>query len=192
MCCRTLGLCAKGVCKLVTITEKILTVTVVLALSACSVPFSDGLNVSPEAQEQVYSVDQNAIGEYVFCMNGECPERTPKVLAEYIPYPQPAVHRDSIQVFFKLADSRLKPSAVSTLSNVLPDLIRADRILVRGWADSIGGRQTKINKRLAKERANVIRNWLVKQGVVTEKIRVEYSPACCNASDTRTVVIRWQ
>lgn len=159
-----------------------------MTLTACAAPKQEGVELSQET----YTVEQNQLGEFVFCRNEECSGFERKVLEEQPVYAQTQTNfqQDEIRVFFNLGSSHLGAEGVRTLKRVLPKLKNTQTVYLRGWADSIGGRNTAINRRLAKQRAAVIGKWLRKHNV-SAKIRTASSPACCNSDDTRTVVITW-
>lgn len=161
-------------------------------LSACAVfPQTENMPVDGNHLTE-YTVKQNDIGEYVFCKNNDCPVWERKELAE-TPFSDglPELRDEqSVRVFFNLGSAKLGAGARETLQNVLPKLQNTNVIYLRGWADSIGGKNTKINRRLAKQRAEAIRTWLRQNGV-TVHISTASNPACCNRDDTRTVVITW-
>ena len=143
-----------------------------------------------------YVVEQNEIGEYVFCRSDECPKITQKELddgAGYMPppshMPQPR-YTNTYRVFFSLGSSRIGREAKTTINHALPTLKSAGTIYLRGWADSIGGKITPINKKLAIQRAQAIRMYLKTHGIKA-KINTESAPPCCNKEDTRSVVITW-
>lgn len=139
------------------------------------------------AERAEYTVEQNEIGEFVFCLNDDCRSYERKVLAEMPIYTLPV---RSVRVFFKLGSSRLGAEAARTLRDVLPNLKNTDTVYLRGWADSIGGRNTAINRKLSRQRADTIKKWLIRQGV-RSKILTHSQPACCNQDNTRAVVITW-
>lgn len=164
-----------------------------LALAGC-MSRTPPASAEPVAAPLEVSIEQNGLGEYVFCL-GDCPAWTQKTLS-HTPRP-PAVPKmalpksDTIQVYFALASSKLSNSSKQQLSAHLPTLKQAKRIYLRGWADSIGGKDTRINRRLARERAGQIKQWLSRNGVTAAKISSTVDPACCNRDDTRAVVINW-
>ncbi|EMT0236320.1 OmpA family protein [Neisseria gonorrhoeae] len=160
-----------------------------MILTACAAPKQE---VAGLPQDATYTVEQNQLGEFVFCRNEECSGFERKVLAEQPVYAQTQTNlqKDEIRVFFNLGSLHLGAEGVRTLKRVLPKLKNTQTVYLRGWADSIGGRNTAINRRLAKQRAAVIGKWLRKHNV-SAKIRTASSPACCNSDDTRTVVITW-
>lgn len=160
-----------------------------MILTACAAPKQE---VAGLPQDATYTVEQNQLGEFVFCRNEECSGFERKVLAEQPVYAQTQTNlqKDEIRVFFNLGRTRLSVLTPSAPRCELPKLKNTQTVYLRGWADSIGGRNTAINRRLAKQRAAVIGKWLRKHNV-SAKIRTASSPACCNSDDTRTVVITW-
>lgn len=144
-----------------------------------------------------YTIEQNEIGDFVFCRSGDCPAVSKKVLAEvgslYAPVSLPQAAQgqgEPVTVFFSLGSSRLGVESRNGLSAVLPKLKNIEVIYLRGWADSIGGKQTAINRKLARQRAAAVAKWLRRHGVKA-KIFARAAPPCCNSTDTRSVVIRW-
>lgn len=172
--------------------KKTTTLMGVLLLTGCSTGLiMSSAVVYPTAAE--YTLEQNEIGEFVFCLHQDCREYERKELAQtssYLP-PIEIAEKKSINIFFNLGSSRLSNGAMNTLREMLPKLRNMEVIHLRGWADSIGGRNTAINRRLSRERANAIKKWLIRHGV-KGKILIDSKPACCNQNDTRTVVITWQ
>lgn len=165
-----------------------------------------------------YAIEQNELGEFVFCKTGECLQTTTKVIAEAEPvmpmqsFPvanfdndvqrmgstpikkisQKKKHRSgSLKIAFALGSSRINAKATRNLNVVLPKFIHAETIHIRGWADSNGGRNTAINNRLAQERAKKIRAWMIERKVSAAKIKIQTKPSCCNRQDTRQAVVSW-
>lgn len=126
-----------------------------MILTACAAPKQE---VAELPQDATYTVEQNKLGEFVFCRNEECSGFERKVLAEQPVYAQTQTNlqKEEIRVFFNLDSSHLGAEGVKTLKRVLPKLKNTQTVYLRGWADSIGGRNTAINRRLAKQRAAVI------------------------------------
>lgn len=120
-----------------------------MILTACAAPKQE---VAGLPQDATYTVEQNQLGEFVFCRNEECSGFERKVLAEQPVYAQTQTNlqKDEIRVFFNLGSSHLGAEGVRTLKRVLPKLKNTQTVYLRGWADSIGGRNTAINRRLAK------------------------------------------
>lgn len=166
-----------------------------LPLAACVSNVSSG-SQNTVAERMAYTIEQNAMGEFVFCLNLDCPAISPKVLAEsYGPANVPAYQANAagyntFNVFFNLGSSRLGAKAVQKLEVMLPKLREADIIYLRGWADSIGGKNSRINRKLAHDRAKKIQNWL-KSKNVRGQIKIASVPACCNQQNTRSVHISW-
>lgn len=154
-------------------------------------------SISQEILASTYQVEQNALGEFVFCSE-DCPVMTEKVRVEptgYVaaPYhlPDTVNHRPvTVTVYFALNRSRLNHRAQQILKQNLPALRSAPTIYLRGWADSIGGKHTSINRKLARQRALAVKAWL-RQHRIKATIKIATSPACCSQKDSRAVVLRW-
>ena len=157
------------------------------ALSACSITGSNANNPL-----SAYTIEQNTIGTYVFCANDDCPKATPKTITEALPYVlTPAVGTTpqyKYKVYFALGKSNLNQTATKHLNHWLPELKQANTIYLRGWADSVGGKNTAINRRLSKQRALNVQTWLKKRGVKAHVV-LNSQPPCCNQQNTRIVAI---
>ena len=72
-----------------------------MTLTACAAPKQEGVELS---QEATYTVEQNQLGEFVFCRNEECSGFERKVLEEQPVYAQTQTNfqQDEIKVFFNL------------------------------------------------------------------------------------------
>ncbi|EMU0407942.1 cell envelope biogenesis protein OmpA, partial [Neisseria gonorrhoeae] len=90
-----------------------------MILTACAAPKQE---VAGLPQDATYTVEQNQLGEFVFCRNEECSGFERKVLAEQPVYAQTQTNlqKDEIRVFFNLGSSHLGAEGVRTLKRVLP------------------------------------------------------------------------
>lgn len=172
-------------------TSKVVLMTSVLFLAGCTLP----QQYDYVKQKNPFEVQQNDIGEFVFC-NDQCPSITEKRLA--VVQPRTATpkivataNKSLVNVFFKLGSSQLTASGKKTLDKLLPNLKSTETIYLRGWADSTGGKNTKINKKLAKKRADIVEKYLIARGV-TSVIQKTSEPPCCNNSNTRVVVVTYR
>ena len=153
----------------------------VLTLVGCNLP-GGGTN------KRLWRIEQNGFGKFAYCQTGiDCPERTQKTIAAYNrqptstrPVPDNQSSRVVAQVYFGFAKSGLSPVAVRTLQKTLPQLKGQQRILLRGWTDPVSGKNSPVNQKLARQRAQNVKNWLVKKGVKASVIRLESQPPCCN------------
>lgn len=142
---------------------------------------------------QTIEIMRNGLDEFVLCHQKQCYPHQQKQLADA---PISKINTQSysktkLQIYFDLGSSRLKASEQNKLNNAVSLLKTSQHIHLRGWADSIGGKNSAINQRLAKERAERIQNWLVRNGIKSNQIKMHYQPACCNDSNTRAVWIDW-
>lgn len=134
------------------------------------------------------------MGIFVFCKANDCPNSSDKTLAvikQPVYVPSTAIVNpvgSTYKVYFALGKSGLSKTATQNLQTWLPDLKKAQVIHLRGWADSIGGKQTAINKKLSLARAKAVQNWLKKQGVQA-RTSLSSQPACCNRENSRMVAI---
>lgn len=175
--------------------KKTTTLICLLLVAGCA-----GVDVpsnTADINRESYTIEQNNIGEFVFCLNDDCQAYERKTLADIPAYVPPASvsverqpNRADVRVFFNLGSSRLGAEAIKTLRELLPKLKNTDTIYLRGWADSRGGRNTAINRKLSRQRAQVIKRWLLKHGI-RARITTQSQPACCNQDNTRVVVITW-
>ena len=160
---------------------------VLCVLSACNLPGKSTNSLRD------FTIEQNTIGTYVFCTNADCPKATAKTIAQAIPYipSVPAVNaapQYKYKVYFALGKAGLDRTATNHLNRWLPELKQANTIYLRGWADSVGGKNTTINRRLSKQRALNVQAWLKKRGVRAQVV-LNSQPPCCNQQNTRIVAI---
>ncbi len=75
-------------------------------------------------------------------------------------------------IYFGFNRITIRPSEVSKLKNILcilkenPEM----KVTVTGWCDTRGS--VAVNKRISRQRAQVLKNWLVKRGIAASRISV--------------------
>lgn len=89
----------------------------------------------------------------------------------------------SFMVNFQFAKSNLTKQAREKITEMLPELRKAKKIVVNGRTDSIGGK--KYNDNLAVKRAETITQELVRQGISAELIE-KGDGLCCYLVDNKT------
>lgn len=96
------------------------------------------------------------------------------------------------KVLFDTAKYNLKKGAVKTLKEVT-DLLKMypnNRIMVEGHTDSVG--KIMYNQRLSENRANSVKNFLVKEGIPAEKIKTKGYGKLRPIADNKTAAGREQ
>lgn len=174
---------------------------VTVALTGCS--------VAPDLP--VAEPIPNGIGwvgrQFSVCTDVHCPRPTqktlaiielPKVAAPVIPKPPtdpvPAHPAETEQfaeyvIHFDFGKSLLTTAGLRQMSAVLPRARSAIRIEAAGRTDDIGSKA--FNDRLARQRADSVRQWLVRHGVRVP-IEVRAEGMCCYLDASRTDVARRQ
>lgn len=157
------------------------------------------MSANPQFQPTVYRVAQEGYDNhepYVYCRLGQCPRRTPKLLAVAMqtpvapaplapmpsaerPPPAPAQH-DSVtaikrRIYFRLGSTSLTAAAHATLVKLAPQARRATNITLVGHTDKLGSRT--LNERLAQQRAWAVRRALIRLRVLPQRIAIETD--CC-------------
>ena len=116
--------------------------------------------------------------QFVLCSQSDCPDRTQKHL------PPAADHRveNGVAVYFALGRSGLDAAAKATIRRVAQEVLsnaRA-RVIVRGRTDPSG--PSRINHRLALERAEAVKQALINDGVDAKRISAQRAEPCCDGS----------
>jgi len=100
------------------------------------------------------------------------------------PEPKEVVKQEvKTTVYFDFDSYRLKPEEKKKLTEILPQLKKAEvvEIKVSGYTDKIGTKQ--YNDALALKRAEAVKTFLISQGVSEKKIKVSGQGKCCYVSD---------
>ena len=92
-------------------------------------------------------------------------------------------------IYFGFNRITIRPSEVSKLKNILcilkenPEM----KVTVTGWCDTRGS--VAVNRRISRQRAQALKNWLVKRGIAASRISVvgKGSDASRTASKARRV-----
>ena len=124
----------------------------------------------------------------VFCEDGKCPERTPKVVAVPPPVRKPAVapitlapvNTETFTVHFRWAWAKLDESGEKELHSVVSRVKekQVKKIEIAGRTDPTGSR--KYNEKLALRRAETIKASLVKVGFSEALIQTSVQKPCCD------------
>ncbi len=156
-------------------------ILIFLGLGACTMTNNSAHN------KRLWRIEQNAFGYFAYCQTGiDCPERTQKTLASRkpsVPPTQlPAFDQSKVvaQVYFGFGKAALAGQSINTLKRALPQLKSNQRIILRGWTDPVSGKNSAVNQKLARQRAQNVKSWLVKKGIKASVIKLESEPPCCN------------
>lgn len=166
--------------------EKLAKTLLILGLAYLPVACTSISSGDPVGQSK-WQIAQNIQGKFVYCQtNRDCPKRTEKSFAvkkESVVKPQVAQKQENkilAKVFFKFGSAVLDKRSAASLTQVLPNLKNTDDVVVlRGWTDPVAGKNSKVNQKLARKRANNTKAWLLKKGVKAQ-IHIETEPPCCN------------
>ena len=115
----------------------------------------------PEAQQQVISPKQNTLQQ-------ETAEKAETRVGE-----QEVVEQHNVTfpvVFFAFNSISIKQSELSKLNGILHTLKENPemKVTVTGWCDTKGS--VAVNKRISRQRAETVKNWLVKNGIEANRI----------------------
>lgn len=116
--------------------------------------------------------------QFVLCSQSDCPDRTQKHLP---PTGDPRVD-SGVAVYFALGRSGLDAAAKATIRRVAQEVLSnaEARVIVRGRTDPSG--PSRINYRLALERAEAVKQALISEGVDAERIAAQRAEPCCDGS----------
>lgn len=170
----------------------------VLTVTGCA--NTPAKEVATEKAPSRFRIQQKNFGinpQFVTCKVGEdCAEVTPKT--RFVPPPppppapaiapmtapaEPKVVEETVVIHFAFGQSRLDRRAKRTLDAVAVKASTGKRIRIEGRTDNIGSEH--INDRLAARRAQVVRSYLINQGVAKEII-VEAEGKCCYTAENST------
>lgn len=90
----------------------------------------------------------------------------------------------SATVRFAFASASLSAGDLTPLQAVMEDMRSAERIMLRGRTDDVGGKPD--NDRLALRRAEAVREYLIGHGVDAGRIGIEAAGKCCYVASNRT------
>ena len=165
-----------------------------VVIAACSSVEQRNPEPTPIASHKVevaqVGFGQNA--EHVFCVEGNCPERTTKTIRAKRSEPADSKPRVEMPVSVKKVDpqrykvhfrwgwSSLDDQGKQALQAVLDTgaLNKATEVVVAGRADPTGSKAA--NTRLAAKRADTVKSALVKAGVPADIIRAVSQKPCCD------------
>lgn len=161
------------------------------------------LPVSDQIRHSIGWIDR----QFSTCAGADCPRPTQKTLAviersrsAVIVSPQPPIDPapsslltseqiDEHVIHFDFEKSQLTETEARKMNALLPDAKKSIRIEVVGRTDDLGTRA--FNDRLARQRADTVRDWLVRQGILAS-IKVDAKGMCCYVNGSRTEVARRQ
>lgn len=148
-------------------------------------------SLMPRAQDSIAWIDR----QFKTCSGNDCPTLTRKTLAVVVlplapkeaPPPiaevpkvePPAVPSDetvTATVLFEFAKDAPSTDGRLALNRLAAIAVHAKRIELEGRTDDIGGKA--YNDRLARQRAEFVRSWLLKEGVAAEVV-VRAEGLCC-------------
>ena len=133
------------------------------------------------------AVVQNGTGqsaEHVFCQDGKCPPRTPKIIALPAPKPGPAAQvpkKATYSVQFRWGWSRLDADGSREVEQVVAGLRALQNlkmIEISGRTDPTGS--LRYNQRLALRRAETVKAALVLAGYSASEIQTRTKTPCCD------------
>ncbi len=171
------------------------------ALMGCST--APELPVSDQIRHGIGWIDR----QFSTCTGPNCPRPTQKTLAvierprsavsvsqqpPLDPAPSSPLTREQINehvIHFDFGKSHLIEVGARKMNALLPEAKKSIRIEVIGRTDDIGTRA--FNDRLARQRADTVRDWLVRQGILAS-ITVDAEGMCCYVDGSRTEVARRQ
>lgn len=171
-----------------------------------------GCSVAPDLP--VVEPMHNGIGwvgrQFAACVGAQCPRTTQKTLAivelpkaavpvatlplkpPVDPVPAPPIETERFVehvIHFDFGKSLPAAIGLRRMNAVLPQARTAIRIEVTGRTDDIGTKA--FNDRLARQRADTVREWLVRRGV-RAPIEVRAEGMCCYLDASRTDIARRQ
>lgn len=171
------------------------------ALMGCST--APELPVSDHIRHGIGWIDR----QFSTCAEANCPRTTQKTLAviersrsaitvapqsPIDPAPSSPLTSEQMNehvIHFEFGKSHLTEIGERKMKALLPEAKKSIRIEVIGRTDDIGTRA--FNDRLARQRADTVRDWLVRQGVLAS-IKVDADGMCCYVDGSRTEVARRQ
>ena len=176
----------------------------VALLSGCATPgLGDGTatEAAPSQPSRIAQFGHGASATFRICSDDHCPQRTPKTLwiapppasatqpaaaptAPPVVTPQPTLITTSAFVRFGTNRGRLDADATRALSALLPDALKAIRIVLTGHADRSGPHAG--NEKLAQRRAASVKLFLVDHSVNPSIIEIA-SGDCCNKNESRVL-----
>lgn len=145
--------------------------------------------------------------QFSTCAEVNCPRPTQKTLAviersrstttvspqlPFDPAPSSPLTSEEVNVHvihFDFGKSHLTEVGARKMNVLLPEAKKSIRIEVIGRTDDIGSKA--FNDRLARQRADTVRDWLVRQGILAS-ITVDAEGMCCYVDGSRTEVARRQ
>lgn len=173
----------------------------VFALAGCST--APELPASDQIRHGIGWIDR----QFATCAGANCPRPTQKTLAviersrnatSVSPQPplDPALsspltseQTDEYVIYFDFGKSHLTEAGARKMNALLPDAKKSIRIEVVGRTDDVGTRA--FNDRLARQRADTVRDWLVRHGI-SAPVKVEAAGMCCYVESSRTEAARRQ
>lgn len=173
----------------------------VFVLAGCST--APELPVSDQIRHDIGWIDR----QFATCAGANCPRPTQKTLAviersrnaisvSSQPLLDPALSSpltseriDEHVIHFDFGKSHLTEIGARKMNSLLPDAKKSIRIEVIGRTDDLGTKA--FNDQLARQRAETVRDWLVRQGILA-LIKVDAEGMCCYVNGSRTEVARRQ
>jgi len=159
-------------------------------------------SLMPRAQDSIAWIDR----QFKTCSGKDCPTPTRKTLAVVVlpPAPKeapppiaevpkiepPVVPSDetvTATVLFEFAKDAPSTDGRLALNRLATIAVHAKRIELEGRTDDIGGKA--YNDRLARQRAEFVRSWLIKQGIEAEVV-VRAEGLCCYLDTSPTETAR--
>lgn len=171
------------------------------ALMGCST--APELPVSDQIRHGIGWIDR----QFSTCAEANCPRPTQKTLAviersrstttvspqlPFDPAPSSPLTSEEVNehvIHYDFGKSHLTEIGARKMNALLPEAKKSIRIEVIGRTDDIGTRA--FNDRLARQRADTVRAWLVRQGILAS-ITMDAEGMCCYVDGSRTAAARRQ
>lgn len=162
---------------------RLLSLVIATEIVACS------SGIPPANNSRAYF--NHKLNDYAYCNEESCPQPTQFTIDEEEP---PIIVKDKLEeridVHYDFSKSYLRKADITKLETAFNRLKGKDLdIVIIGYTDNVEAvrKKSQFNNHLAKERATVVKNFLIKHyGVKDASIKIEGKPLCCYVASNKT------
>lgn len=168
---------------------RLLSLVIATEIVACS------SGIPPANNSRAYF--NHKLNDYAYCNEESCPQPTQFTIDEEEPpiyIAPPIIVKDKLEeridVHYDFSKSYLRKADITKLETAFNRLKGKDLdIVIIGYTDNVEAvrKKSQFNNQLAKERATVVKNFLIKHyGVKDASIKIEGKPLCCYVASNKT------